>query len=119
MIHVALPDAFPFHPNWKVDETHMAVWALFPTYDHVHPVSRGGADDDGNLVTASMRSNAAKAHWTLDELSWSLKPRGNMRDWDGMLGWFFDYVLGRPQLLAEHSYVAGWHAAAVDVMAKG
>ena len=37
------PDVFPAHKNWKMSETHIAFWELFPTVDHVVPVARGGA----------------------------------------------------------------------------
>jgi hypothetical protein len=57
-----LPQEFPFHPNWKMAETHPAYWELFPTIDHVLPVSRGGVDSDVNWVTTSMLRNAAKAN---------------------------------------------------------
>jgi hypothetical protein len=29
-----LPDEFPFHPNWKMTETHVFWWELFPSLDH-------------------------------------------------------------------------------------
>ncbi|MFF0818704.1 HNH endonuclease [Rhodococcus sp. NPDC003318] len=51
-----------------MSQTHFAYWELFPTIDHIVPVTRGGADDESNWVTTSMLRNSAKAHWTLDEL---------------------------------------------------
>ena len=71
LLHVLLGDDFPAHPNWKASETHIAFWELFPTVDHLVPVSRGGKDEKSNWVTASMLSNQAKAHWTVGELGWS------------------------------------------------
>ena len=71
LLHVVLGDDFPAHPNWKVSETHLAFWELFPTVDHLVPVSRGGRDDESNWVTASMLSNQAKAQWSVDDLGWS------------------------------------------------
>ena len=53
LLHVVLGDDFPAHPNWKASETHIAFWELFPTVDHLVPVSRGGPDDKSNWVTAS------------------------------------------------------------------
>jgi len=37
-----LPAQFPFHTNWKTDSCHLAFYELFPTIDHVVPISRGG-----------------------------------------------------------------------------
>ena len=71
LLHVVLGDDFPAHPNWKLSETHLAFWELFPTVDHLVPVSRGGHDDESNWVTASMLRNQAKAHWTVDDLGWT------------------------------------------------
>lgn len=76
-----LPSEFPFHPNWKMSETHMIYWELFPTIDHVVPVARGGADDESNWVTTSMLRNAAKSNWALEELSWKLVPAADVRQW--------------------------------------
>jgi hypothetical protein len=61
-------------------------------YDHILPVSRGGTDDESNWVTTSMLRNSAKANFTLAELGWSLYPPGDMKDWDGLLGWFVDHA---------------------------
>ena len=42
LLSLLLPQEFPFHSNWKTDACHSAFWELFPTIDHVVPVSRGG-----------------------------------------------------------------------------
>lgn len=68
------PVEFPFHANWKTDACHFAFYELFPTIDHVRPVSRGGPDAEANWVSTSMVRNAAKANFTLEELGWSLRP---------------------------------------------
>jgi hypothetical protein len=49
VLSLTMPDRFPFHPNWKMSETHPAYWDLCPTIDHVTPVSLGGADDESKL----------------------------------------------------------------------
>ena len=107
-----LPQEFPFHPNWKMAETHPAYWELFPTIDHIVPVARGGPDTDGNWVTTSMRRNAAKANWTLEELGWGLCPAGSLADWDGLTSFFVDFVNAEPAVL-EDAYLRRWHSAAV------
>lgn len=113
-----LPNEFPFHSNWKMTETHVAFWELFPTVDHVMPVARGGADDDSNWATTSMMRNSAKSNWTLEELGWRLVPAGDVAEWDGLMGWFVDYA-STDKVCLEDAYLAKWHRAAVEVTAAG
>ena len=54
LLSLKLPEAFPYHRNWKMSATHPAYWQLYATVDHVVPVTRGGRDDESNLVTTSM-----------------------------------------------------------------
>ncbi|MBI4745119.1 MAG: HNH endonuclease [Deltaproteobacteria bacterium] len=107
VLSLALPEEFPYHRNWKMTETHKAYWELFPTLDHVTPVAIGGRDDDDNLVSTSMLHNAAKAHWTLEELGWSLHPPGDLTQWDGMLVWLLDFVERDRRILSD-KYVNSW-----------
>jgi hypothetical protein len=107
-----LPQAFPFHPNWKMAETHPAYWELFPTLDHILPVARGGADSATNWVTTSMLRNAAKANWTLEELGWSLWPPGSLADWDGLTRLFLEFIDSDRSIL-EDGYLRRWHTAAI------
>ena len=107
-----LPDDFPFHRNWKMEETHQAYWDLFPTLDHVVPVARGGREDEDNLVSTSMFRNSAKANSTLEELGWSLYPPGDVKRWDGMLGWCTEFIASDEKLLKDN-YIGRWHRAAL------
>ncbi|MFF0242991.1 HNH endonuclease [Rhodococcus pyridinivorans] len=109
-----LPEDFPFHSNWQMSRTHSAFWELFPTIDHRTPVARGGEDAEPNWVSTSMLRNSAKAHWTLDELGWTLHPPGDHTQWDGLAGWFVDYLTDHPELMAE-PYLAKWFRATVEV----
>lgn len=113
LLHVVLGDDFPFHANWKASETHIAFWELFPTVDHLVPVSRGGRDDEPNWVTASMLSNGAKAHWTLEELGWKRHPVGAVEEWDGLSRWLVEYLADDPHVLEEavephRGYIRKW-----------
>lgn len=113
LLHVVLRDDFPAHPNWKASETHIAFWELFPTVDHLVPVSRGGKDEERNWVTASMLSNQAKAHWSVDELGWKLYPAGAAEEWDGLSQWLVEYLAANPTVLTEaaephRSYIGKW-----------
>jgi hypothetical protein len=117
LISLALPSAFPYHPNWKMDQCHIAYWALSPTVDHIIPVSRGGDDDAENWATTSMLRNSSKSNWLLEEINWSLHPRGKLSDWDGMFYWFLSHVSANPNLL-EHNFVKRWHSAAAANFGK-
>ncbi len=105
-----LPQEFPFHPNWKMSQTHPAYWELFPTIDHLVPVSRGGSDSQENWVTTSMLRNAAKANWTLEELGWSLRPAGSLTEWDGLTSLFVDFVQSDNSFLKD-AYLRRWYNA--------
>lgn len=115
LLSVLLPEAFPFHPNWKMSATHPAYWQLFPTIDHVVPVALGGADEPANWVMTSMLRNSAKGCSTLDELGWRLHPRGSMQEWDGLMRWFIDRVAKDSNLLGD-PYLKRWHSAATAAM---
>jgi 5-methylcytosine-specific restriction endonuclease McrA len=114
ILSLLLPDAFPFHPNWKVGAVHRAYWELFATVDHIVPIARGGQDEASNWVTTSMLRNSAKAHWTLAELGWRLHPPGDRTVWNGLMSWFAIMSAKQPSLLAD-PYVRRWHRVAVTV----
>ncbi|MFN8228349.1 MAG: HNH endonuclease [Mycobacterium sp.] len=116
LLHVVLGDDFPADPHWRVSKTHPAFWELFPTVDHVLPVSRGGRDDESNWVTASMLSNQAKAQWSVGDLGWELYPAGSVEEWDGLSRWLVDYLAANPTVLAEAAephgrYIRRWLTA--------
>ncbi|WP_234794261.1 HNH endonuclease [Mycolicibacterium flavescens] len=121
LLHVVLGDDFPAHPNWKASETHFAFWELFPTVDHLVPVSRGGDDDESNWVTASMLRNQAKAHWTVDDLGWTLPPAGAVEGWDGLSQWLVDYLADKPTVLEEaaephRAYIGRWLRCTISAL---
>ena len=103
---------FPFHKNWKMSECHIAYWKLVPTIDHKKPVSRGGEDEYKNWITTSQLGNSAKSNWTLEELGWKLKASGNLKNWDGMLVWFMEYV--KENKMQKVSYIKNWYNAALE-----
>jgi hypothetical protein len=111
LLHRIAPQEFPFQKNWKMSETHIAFWDLFPTVDHEYPIARGGKDGPENWITTSQLRNSAKANWTLEELGWQKHPPGNVSDWDGLTRWFLDYVKLHPEQLAD-PYLETWHRAA-------
>ncbi len=110
-----LPSEFPADPNWKMSESHIVFWELFPTVDHVVPIARGGADDASNWVTASMLKNQAKSSWTLEARGWARHPAGNVTEWDGLTTWFMEYADAHPEVLAD-GYLKRWNSAARRVL---
>ena len=106
-----LLDEFPAHPNWKMAESHLVFWELFPTIDHLVPVARGGADVEENWVTTSMLRNSAKAHWTVEELGWKLVADDCNSEWDGLTRWCLQYAEMHPDVLLDR-YVRRWCNAA-------
>lgn len=111
VLSVHLPVALP-QPNWKAMETHLAYWELFPTIDHVQPLTRGGLDAPDNWVTTSMLRQSAKAGWTLEELGWRLQPPGALARWDGLQSWFVSHMDRTPRLM-ENRALRGWYQAAI------
>ncbi len=117
LISKRLPDQFPFRTNWRMDACHFAFWELAPTIDHILPVSRGGTDDESNWVTTSMLRNSAKANFTLAELGWSLYAPGDMKDWDGLLGWFVDQA-NVDRAILDDLYLRQWFTAWRSVVGR-
>lgn len=99
IISEMLPEAFPYQAHWKTDQCHMAYWDFQPTVDHIHPVSLGGKDAPENWATTSMVNNSAKSNFTLEQLGWTLKDKGNIQDWDGLSKMFVDIVEQNKSLL--------------------
>jgi hypothetical protein len=87
---------------------HIAYWELYPTLDHVVPLARGGSNDDENVVITSMLRNQIKANWTLEEVGWQMYPAGDLREWDGLLGWFVEYGERQPAVRVECEYLQRW-----------
>ena len=102
-----MPEEFPYHPHWKMTDTHAAYWKLTPTVDHIIPVALGGADDESNWVTTSMLHNQIKSIWTLEQLNWSLHERGDIAKWDGLTRAFMQLV-ERDGALMNDSYIKRW-----------
>src|SRR5262245_55670108 len=65
LLSILMPEELPYHPNWKMTDTHSVYWQLYPTLDHVVPITHAGRDDDTNWVTTSQLRNSAKSGWLL------------------------------------------------------
>ena len=115
LISMLFPKLFPFQNNWKTDACHFAFYELFPTIDHLIPVSRGGGDDEDNRISTSMIRNAAKANFTIQEIGWRTLPPGDMYEWDGLTRWFLHQATIRKEL-GERGYFHRWGDAAKKVL---
>lgn len=102
------PDEFPFQSHWKMTQTHIAYWELVPTIDHIYPIAKGGKDDEKNWVTTSMKNNSIKSNYTIDEIHWSLYPKGKISDWDGLTNIFIELVEKDKDLLND-TYIKNWY----------
>jgi len=111
VLGIVLPEHFPWHPHGNLTKSHIVHWELYPTVDHIFPISRGGPDVDSNWATTSMLANQAKLHWTLDELGWTLHEPGDLHNWDGLTDWFFQYVGQHPDVLSQPG-IKKWFRAA-------
>ena len=119
ILSVLMEKEFPYQKNWKMSETHIAWWELIPTVDHVDPVARGGEDEKENWVCTSQLRNSAKSNWKLEELGWEMKKKGDLKKWDGMMGWFMEYMKKAPSEICNDKYIKKWHKAAKTVMEEG
>lgn len=61
----------------------------------------------GNYITTSMKRNLAKNNWSIDDLGWTLHPKGNIEEWDGMSQKFLDLV-NQFYELWDTPYVRDW-----------
>ena len=113
LLSIYLPKKFPYHKNGKMSEGHIAFWELFPTIDHLVPIARGGKDEESNWVCCSMLTNSIKSNWTLEQLQWELKPKGDFQEWNGLIHWFIQQV-NKDEKQLENSYIKKWHKAALD-----
>ena len=115
LLSLILPEDFPYHLHWKTEVTHPAYYELSATVDHLVPVSKGGSNEELNLVTTSMARNSAKGNWTLADLGWTLFPPGKMKEWDGLMSWYVDYCRSRPEIMTK-SWAKAWYRAAIRLM---
>ncbi|MEW6465491.1 HNH endonuclease signature motif containing protein [Tibeticola sp.] len=83
-LHICLPDV----ARWgaRNADKHAALAALSASLDHVVPHSRGGTNDEANLVTACNACQFGRGQWTLEEVGF-FDPRDylpTLDAWDGL-----------------------------------
>jgi hypothetical protein len=107
ILTIEFPDIFKYHRNWKMSETHLIYWELFPTIDHLIPIARGGHDNENNWITTSMVHNSAKSNWTIEEIGWNLHDKGQLDNWDGLIHYFIDLTNKKPDY-EKDNYIKDW-----------
>lgn len=115
ILTIEFPDIFKYHRNWKMSETHMIYWELFPTIDHLIPIARGGQDSEDNWITTSMIRNSAKSNWTIEEIGWKLHDKGQLNNWDGLINYFID-LTNINQDYVKDNYVKDWKTGLLKAM---
>ncbi len=103
-----MPEEFPYHAHWKMEECHNAYWEFIPTVDHIYPVALGGADSMENWATTSMLHNSIKSNWTLRQLNWELHAAGDYGNYDGLTELFVKLVESDNELLKD-AYIKRWY----------
>lgn len=117
LISEKLPEEFPYHPHWKMEECHIAYWYYQPTMDHIIPISLGGKNQLSNWITTSMKWNMVKNNYRLEQLNWQLYPEGNIQEWDGLSTLFVEIVEKDPKL-KRVKRINDWYKATKMVLAK-
>lgn len=102
------PNDFPYQSHWKMAQTHIAYWELFPTIDHINPISSGGFDTKENRITTSMKNNSIKSNYRLEEIGWSIYPKGDLKEWDGLTSLFINIAEKNKELLNDN-YIKNWY----------
>ena len=108
MLSYYMPDVFPYHAHWKMEECHNVYWELVPTVDHIYPAALGGEDSEENWATTSMLHNSIKSNWTLEQLQWKLYGAGDYEEWDGLTALFVELVDADSSLLRD-GYIKKWY----------
>ena len=103
ILTIEFPDIFKYHKNWKMSDTHLIYWELFPTIDHLFPIARGGVDNERNWITTSMIHNSAKSNWTLEEIGWTLHDKGKLDIWNGLVDSFINLIAKNPNYKNDRS----------------
>lgn len=93
----------------------MIYWDLFPTIDHLIPITRGGLDNESNWITTSMIRNSAKSNWTIEEIGWKLHDKGQLDNWDGLVNYFID-LTNKDLNYEKDNYVKDWKHGLLKAM---
>lgn len=115
---IYFPKEFPYHRNWKMNETHIAYWELVPTINHINPIAIDGKDEDDNIITTSQLNNSIKSNWTLEQLKWKFYDAGDIKEWDGLTKTFIELVENDITLLSDN-YIKKWYSISKSFIKEG
>ena len=110
-----MPDIFPYHAHWKMEDCHAAYWELVPTVDHIYPIALGGKDNEENWATTSMIHNAIKSNWTLEQLNWKMCDAGNIMEYYGFSTAFVKLVEADENLL-KYEYIQRGYKLSLNIL---
>ncbi|MBN2652369.1 MAG: hypothetical protein JXR63_08300 [Spirochaetales bacterium] len=54
--------------------------------------------------------NSLKSNFNLAEVNFTLHDKGFLAEWDGMIGWYKNYIDQKPVILSD-PYISQWHKA--------
>lgn len=94
IISNVIPDAFPLHSSWILEETHILYWIYSTSLEHVVPLAQGGKNDLSNMRVACYLCNDVKKDTMVEDLGWKLNSHvvSDRNSWQGLR----EYV---PQLM--------------------
>lgn len=104
LLSLLMPEVFPCkkYYNCPLNQTHVGIWTLFPSPDHVKPFSDGGTCTLDNIVTISNSVNLIKANYSLEELRWDApQSQDDSDDWDGLGDWFLRMIHSNPSIISD------------------
>jgi 5-methylcytosine-specific restriction endonuclease McrA len=105
------PVAFPWHKNWRSDQTHPAHWAITSTLEHLEAGSRGGSwTDEANLACACWECNETKGRAAATGAFSRRAEPDRALTWDGLTGAYptLWHLAGRPQPRTHRPWLRAW-----------
>ena len=105
-----MPETFPWSSSGDRAKTHQAHEMLSAAVKKVIP--SGSSKDTANLVTVSALNKLSRGNATLADLGQPLLTLDDIASarWDGMTGWFVNYVHEHKALLNDNN-IARWYKA--------
>jgi hypothetical protein len=88
LLSYILPEHFPYNnpPHGSdagIKNTHLLVWVLWPSVDHILPVSRGGLNHPENYTTSNSKFNMFKNNFRNEELGLQCREPED-KTWNGL-----------------------------------
>ncbi len=104
-------------PGFETDCGHAFSERYGHAIDHILPIALGGTDTPENWVSTSMANNSVKSNFILEQIGWTLKPAGDIKDWDGLSEQFIHIVETDTNLL-RIKRINDWYVATKEQAQK-